>query len=135
MIGKRPAALAAVVTAATMIPLALFGGVGFAKTLASASEYQYGPSGNQYKITICHHAGKHGKTVTITVSRNALKGHMRHHDTMGACPAPAPKTTTVQAGTHGKSGGDDSQGNSGNHGDNGNHGNGNNGSNGKGHGK
>jgi hypothetical protein len=122
LIGKRPAALAAVVTAATMIPLALFGGVGFAKTLASASEYQYGPSHNQYKITICHHAGKHGKRVTITVSANALKGHKKHGDEMGPCPAQAPKhpapvvpvppTTTTT--------GDDSHGKSGSHGNNGN---------------
>ena len=141
MIGKRPAALAAVVTAATMVPLAMFGGVGFAKTLASAAEYEYGPSHNQYKITICHHAGKHGKQHTISVGASAWKGHRKHGDTMGACPAqapkhPAPVAPTVPAATPNKHGDDGDHGNRGNHGNSGDHGNnGNHGNGNNGHGK
>ena len=42
------------------------------------------------KTTICH------KGVTITVSNNALKAHLRHHDTIGACAAPKAHTATVR---------------------------------------
>ena len=85
MLGKRPA-FAAVVTAATLVPLAVFGGAGFAKGLPSASEYQYGPSGGQYgKMTICHHThSKKHPQVTITV------GHYV-----------APQTTTTPAPSSG----------------------------------
>jgi len=55
-----------------------FGGVGSAKSSASAAEYQYG------KVTICHRTGN-GESHTITVSRNALPAHLRHGDTIGAC--------------------------------------------------
>jgi hypothetical protein len=132
---KRPATLAAVVTAVTLIPLALFGGVGFAKTLASASQYEYGPSGHQYggKVTICHHAGKHGKRVTITVSANALKGHKKHHDELGPCPS---QSTTQATTTTSKHGDDDDRDDNGTHGKSGDHGNNGNGNGkGKGHGK
>jgi hypothetical protein len=50
---------------------------------AAASEYAYGPAGKAYgkhKIVICH------KGKTLRVAAPALKGHMRHHDTLGACP-------------------------------------------------
>jgi hypothetical protein len=53
------------------------------------------------KITICHNGQ------TITVSKNAKKGHLKHGDTLGECqsspPPPPPPTTTcgdgVQNGT------------------------------------
>jgi hypothetical protein len=117
MIGKRPARRAAVVTAATLVPLAVFGGVGFAKGSASSSEYQYG------KVTICHstHSATH-PYVKITISTAGwLNGHKKHAGDIGpiastaSCPttAPAPTVTTT---THGNSG---------------NHGNGNNGHHGK----
>jgi len=40
------------------------------------------------KVTICHHThSKKNPFVTIRVSRNALKGHLKHGDTMGPCSA------------------------------------------------
>jgi hypothetical protein len=45
------------------------------------------------KVTICHHTqGKKGtKHVTITVSRSALKAHMKHGDSLGRCNTAAAK--------------------------------------------
>jgi hypothetical protein len=39
------------------------------------------------KVRICHHTkGKKGtKHVTVTVSQRALKAHLRHGDSVGAC--------------------------------------------------
>src|SRR5712691_10375169 len=104
---KRSVAIAAVVTGATLVPLVAFGGVGLAKNTPSASEYQY-------KVTICHltHSKKH-PTHTITISNRALPAHLRHHDTLGACPPTAPATVT----THGNNGhGNNGNGNNGHHG-------------------
>lgn len=113
MIGKRSVVLAACVTAATLVPLVVFGGVGFAQGLPSASQYQYG------KITICHHthSAKH-PTVTITISMSAWRAHQRHGDTQGACPAPKSATTPTTSTTHGNSGnsGNNGNGNNGHHG-------------------
>jgi hypothetical protein len=136
MFGKRPAVFAAVVTAATLVPLAVFGGVGFAKGMPSASEYEYGPSGGQYgKVTICHHThSKKHPFHTITVSQSALKAHLKHGDTTGACAAAAPSAQKKpgksgeqhgNSGTHGNSGssGSDAAGAThGNSGNNGHHG-------------
>jgi len=138
MLGKRPAVFAAVVTSATLVPLAIFGGVGFAKGLPSASEYEYGPSGGQYgKMTICHHThSKKNKQVTITISSSAWNAHKRHGDTLGACDQskstkPGNKNPGND-GTHGSSGGSNDAGASGSHGNSGDHGNsGNNGHHGK----
>jgi hypothetical protein len=129
MLGKRPA-FAAAVTAATLVPLAVFGGVGFAKGLPSASEYQYGPSGGQYgKMTICHHThSKKHKQVTITVSASAWRAHQKHGDTQGACAPPQSQSTKPDRGnsgnqeTHGNSGDSKDAGNSGNHGNSGSNG-------------
>ena len=77
---------ATAVTAALLVPLAIFAGPGFAHGSPSAAQYQY-----HGKTTICHHASKHGKTHTITVSNSALKAHRKHHDTVGPCPPPPPR--------------------------------------------
>jgi hypothetical protein len=46
---------------------------------AAAKQYQD-------KVTICHRTGSKKKPfVTITVSRNALKAHLKHGDTVGPC--------------------------------------------------
>ena len=48
----------------------------------SASQYGYGPAGKAYgknKVTICH------KGTTKRVPAPAVKGHMKHGDTVGAC--------------------------------------------------
>jgi hypothetical protein len=128
MLGKRPAVFAAVVTAATLVPLAVFGGAGFAKGLPSASEYEYGPGGGQYgKVTICHHThSKKNKQVTITVSASALAAHLKHGDTQGACDQskstkPGNKNPGND-GTHVSSGSSSNAGTNGNHGNNGHHG-------------
>ena len=88
------------VTVALFVPLAVFGGSALAKS--SASQYQYsGSSQYQYRVQVCHrtHSKKH-PSHTITVSVKALKAHLRHGDTLGACAAAAPAAPK----THGKSG-------------------------------
>ena len=65
--------------------LALLAGAGLASTGSSSSAaYQYGK-----KVTICHrtHSKKH-PFVTITVSQNALKAHLKHGDSIGPCSSP-----------------------------------------------
>ena len=45
---------------------------------------QYNPK----KVTICHHThSKKNPFVTIRVSQNALKAHLKHGDTVGTCAA------------------------------------------------
>jgi hypothetical protein len=116
MIGKRPAKRAAIVTAVTLVPLAVFGGVGFAKDGPSGSEYQYG----QYnKVTVCHATGSsHHPWVKISVASSAwLQAHSRHVkkgrqdflvDATHPCPpvtaTTAPTTTTTTHGNHGHHG-------------------------------
>ena len=112
-------AATAIVSAGLLVPLAVFGGTGFAQTGS--------PAQVQYKITICHHThSTTNPTVTIRISSAAWKAHLKHHDTMGPCPPkplsspPTTPTTTSQASVSssdsssspGKSG--DSHGNSSN---------------------
>jgi hypothetical protein len=63
--------------------IAYAGGVAQTASFGPASADQYEPR----KVTICHHTrGKKGtKHVTISVSRNALRAHQRHGDTVGTC--------------------------------------------------
>jgi hypothetical protein len=143
MISRRSARRAAVVTAVTLVPLAVFGGVGLAHGKPSASQYQYGPSGHQYgKVTVCHATGsKKHPWHAITVSMQAWNhGHMKHShkgnkdflvDSTHPCPpvtglAPTVTTTHGNSGNHGNhgKGNDDNQGNDshGNNGNNGHHG-------------
>jgi hypothetical protein len=42
------------------------------------------------RVTICHRTGN-GNSHTISISCNALPAHMRHGDTVGACPAATPR--------------------------------------------
>jgi hypothetical protein len=69
--------------------------------------------GGGRRVTICHrtHSRKH-PGVTITVSWHALKAHLRHGDTLGACAPDSTwtVTTTDTGDKHGK------KGDSGNHG-------------------
>jgi hypothetical protein len=142
---------AVAVTAALLVPLGIFGGPALARSASSAAEYQYGPSGQQYKVTICHRT--HGKkgSHTIRVGAPAVKAHLKHGDSLGACPA----TAAQQAAKHGKakgksndqapsaqnqskgqgSGSNNGRGNGNGNGNAGGNGNGNAGGNGKGHGK
>ena len=118
---------AAVVTAVTLVPLAVFGGVGFAKGDPSASEYQYGPSGHEYgKVAVCHktHSRKHPWHAINVAAAAWNHGHSRHGDFLidsgHPCPpvtgaaTTAPTTPGKSGEQHGKSG--DDHGNSGHHG-------------------
>ena len=100
-------ALGAVVSAALLVPLAVYGAPALAKSASSASHQyksscgqygasggQYGSSCKQYRVQICHrtHSKKH-PWVKITVSNRALKAHLRHGDTFPPCSTqPAAKT-------------------------------------------
>jgi hypothetical protein len=104
---RRSIALAALITGATLVPLVAFGGIGLAQGFPSASQYQYSPSANQYKIAVCHytHSAKH-PWVIIRISKSAWPAHQRHGDTM---PPPcgvkqsSAKTHGKGTTTHGKS--------------------------------
>ena len=125
MNGKRARLLGAfAVTAALLVPLAVFGGPALARSTSAASQYQYS-STTQYqsRVTICHRTGsKKHPGHTITVSSAAVNAHLKHGDHLGAC------TGTETAKSHGN-GNQNDQGENENDNDQG-HGN-----NGKGHGK
>ncbi len=93
--GRRVAAtaLAASTVAAASVAAILSGSV-LASSAGPSVAGQYPPS----KVTICHHTrGKKGtKHVTIRVSRSALRGHLRHGDSLGPC------TTTKNKKLHQK---------------------------------
>lgn len=119
-------ALGAVVTAALLVPLAVYGAPAIAKSASSAShqyraacgqygsssseyqygssssEYEYGSSCRQYRVQICHrtHSKKHPWHL-ITVSSKAVKAHLRHGDTVPPC------STQPAATKHGKGHGHD----------------------------
>jgi hypothetical protein len=84
--GRLAAGLA--VTAALLVPLAVFGGPALARsTSVASSQYQYsGSSQYQYRVQICHRTGsaKHPYH-TITVSSAAVAAHLRHGDHVGPC--------------------------------------------------
>ena len=99
----RTAALA-LVTAAVIVPLGVFGAPALARTASSASQYQYSSSSQyQYRVAICHrtHSKKHPWHV-IVVSSSAVKAHMRHGDTLAPCPTTAPTAPTQHGHGHGK---------------------------------
>lgn len=103
---RRRFAFASAVSAGLLVPLAIFGGTGFARGFSSASEYQYGTTG---KVTVCHktHSAKN-PNVTITIgAKAAAKMIAAGRATAGPC---APSTTKH---------GNQSPGNSGSHGNNG----------------
>jgi hypothetical protein len=93
---------AAAVSVGLLVPAAVFGGAGLAKS-SSAAQYQYG------KTTICHRTHSKKKPyVKITVSNAALKAHAKHGDVIPA-PAAGCSTTAIakakkakKAKTHGK---------------------------------
>ena len=137
MNGKRPSprtirlASAGTAAAALVAAFAAVAGAGLSSTSSSATEYQYGPGSHQYgqKVTLCHHThSKKHPWVTITVGAPAVKAHLKHGDTVGACPTVVPATNAKKHHGNGKGegnsqGDDNSQGNS----DHGNNGHGNNG--------
>src|SRR5690349_6262620 len=130
--------LGAAVSAALLVPLAVYGAPAIAKSASSAShEYkascgQYGSSGGeygssggqyassdgqygsackQYRVQVCHrtHSWKHPWHL-ITVSSRAVKAHLRHGDTLPPCST-QPAAKTKHGKGHGHDDGD--RGNSG----------------------
>jgi hypothetical protein len=120
-------ALVAVVSAALLVPLAVYGAPAIAKSASSAShqysscsqygssggqygssssQYQYGSSCKQYRVTVCHrtHSKKHPWHM-ITVSSRALKAHLRHGDTLPPCST-EPAAKKKHGKGHGHDGGD-----------------------------
>ena len=118
--GSFRLAFAGGLTAALLVALASFGGLGYAaagasslagsvkrvtgteqpRTVAeSAAQAQY-----VARVTICHNTGSAtNPTVTITVAESAVAAHVRNHgDTLGPCPAGA---AAGQEFTGGDSGG------------------------------
>jgi hypothetical protein len=97
--GKATGAVA--VSAALLVPLAVFGAPALARSGAAASQYGHG-SGSaqyQYRVTICHVTGsKKHPAHTITVSAAAVCAHLRHGDHLGACTG----AETRKAHHHGK---------------------------------
>jgi hypothetical protein len=85
--GVRSRVIAAVaVSAALLVPLAVFGGPALARSGAAASEYGSGSAQYQYRVTICHLTGsKKHPAHTITVSSAAVAAHLRHGDHLRAC--------------------------------------------------
>jgi hypothetical protein len=123
--------VAVVATLGALAALGVLAGASWSATGSSSShQYQYGT-----KVTICHHThSKKNPQVTITVSQNAVKAHLKHGDTLGACPPrtktkgkPGTTTTTTTTTTSTTSHGNG-------HGNGGNGGNGNGNGNGNGHG-
>lgn len=101
--GKRLRELFAGVAAlATLAALGVLASVSWSATGSSnAFQYQYGS-----KVTICHHThSKKNPYVTITVAQSAVKAHLKHGDTIGACTSgktkgkPSTTTTTTTATT------------------------------------
>lgn len=106
----RTAALA-LVTAAVVVPLGVFGAPALARTASSAAQYGHSSSSQyQYKVAICHHthSAKHPFHVIVVSSKAVAKHMLRHGDTLAPCPTTAPAAPTH----HGKGNGN-SQGNSG----------------------
>jgi hypothetical protein len=132
---SRRSALAFAVTIVLVVPLAVFGGSSFAKGMAAAAQYEYGPGGSQYqypgKQTVCLKTGSaKNPHVTITVSAKAASKLIASGKaTAGACPRSTGKPGNQMpgndgTGNHGKSNGNAGAQPPGNDGT-GNHGNGN----------
>jgi hypothetical protein len=112
--GKGRVMAGIAVTAALLVPLAIFGAPAFAKSGAAAGPNGSGSSQYQYRVTICHLTGsKKHPAHTITVSSASVTQHLAHGDHLGPCTGTEkPKPTgkghstnsgqTTNAATHGK---------------------------------
>ncbi len=79
------------VTAAMLVPLAVFGAPALARSTSAASPNHSGSAQYQYRVTICHRTGsKKHPAHTITVSSAAVAAHLRHGDHLGACTSSEP---------------------------------------------
>jgi len=108
-------AAAIAVTAALLVPLAVFGGPALAGSSSASAEYQY-------KVTICHITGsKKHSAHTISVASSAVNAHLAHGDHLGACTGTEkPRSHGTPSGTSQQSGSDRGKGNGGH--DHGHHG-------------
>ena len=108
---KNPKRLAAAaVTAAFLVPLAVFGAPALASSQqASSSQYEYGTT----KVVVCHHTGsaKH-PWVKITISMQGwLHGHSKHgHDFLVTGSAPCPPVTATAGSATGSTTGSTTNG-------------------------
>jgi hypothetical protein len=91
--------VAAALVAAAFVALAYAGGVGGTVSSGPASADQYGPG----RVTICHKAGRRFRTITI--SRSALRAHLRHGDTTGPCAFRLNATVTSRVALRSTTGG------------------------------
>lgn len=96
--GSRKArrVVAGLVSVGLLVPLAVFGGAGVARS-SSAAQAQYG------KTTICHRTHSKKKPyVKITVANASLKAHARHGDIIpapaGGCPTTVATAASKQQG-------------------------------------
>lgn len=99
---------AVALTAALLVPLAVFGGPALARSTAAASEYQYsGSSQYQYRVVICHLTGSRQHPAhTITVSSASVAAHLRHGDHLGPCTgSETPKPKHGKGNGHGDASG------------------------------
>ena len=107
----RTAALA-LVTAAVIIPLGVFGAPALARTASAVSQYGHSASSQyQYKVAVCHrtHSKKAGhQWHVINVAAAAVKAHLKHGDVLAPCPTTAPAPTNH--GKHKGNGNNNSQG-------------------------
>ena len=95
MHGRTPMRLrgiaAALVALGLLVALAVLAGASWSASGSSTStQGQYGK-----KVTICHHThSKNHPQVTITVGAPAVRAHLRHGDTLGACSSSSTNTAT-----------------------------------------
>jgi hypothetical protein len=76
---------------------------GSTTTTSSKSKGKSGEVQANKKVTLCRKAGKSGRFVKISVSKNAVKSDLKHGDVLpdasGKCPASTKPTTTTQGTT------------------------------------
>ena len=89
---------AVAVSAALLVPLAVFGAPALARSGSAASGHGPAASQYQYRVVICHltRSKKH-PAHTITVSSASVPAHLRHGDHLGACTG-----AETRKGEHGK---------------------------------
>ena len=106
-------------TAAMLVALASFGGLGYAaagaasaadkiQRVAGPATVERSSAQDQYgrRVTICHRTGSaRNPRQTITVNENAVPAHMRHGDTLGPCSGVAGAEFTAGQGGAGATGG------------------------------
>ncbi len=81
-----------------LVPVLFLAGFGASYAIASPDAALHliktGTTGKPGKVKLCHKTGsKKNPSVTISVSRKALKAHLRHGDTMDACPSRTTSTS------------------------------------------